>query len=203
MKSPDHTLPTDAEHRTRMKAVQAKMQAKISAAREKRDLVIVHTGAGKGKSTAAFGLLARNLGHGRRSVVVQFVKSGDTAIARALKNPLLAWHRTGQGFTWDTQDRAADIASCRQGWALACAALADPAVKFVLLDELNIVLSCDYLPLAEVLATLQTRAPGKHVVITGRGAPAELIAVADLVTEMTEIKHPFKAGVKAQVGVEF
>jgi len=179
------------------------MYAKIAAAREKRDLLIVHTGAGKGKSTAAFGLLARNLGHGRRSVVVQFVKSGDSAIARALRGPLLTWHRSGQGFTWDTQNRAADIASCRKGWDLACAALQNPEVKFVLLDELNIVLKYDYLPLAEVLAALQARVPGKHVVITGRGAPPELVAAADLVTEMTEIKHPFKSGVKAQVGVEF
>lgn len=202
-KDTNHNLPTEAEHQERMKQIQVEMHAKIAAAREKRDLLIVHTGPGKGKSTAAFGLLARNLGHGRRSVVVQFVKSGDSAIARALRNPLLEWHRTGQGFTWDTQNRAADIASCRQGWDLACAALQNPEVKFLLLDELNIVLTYDYLPLAEVLAALQARAPGKHVVITGRGAPAELIAAADLVTEMTEIKHPFKAGVKAQVGVEF
>ncbi len=203
MKNTDHNLPTEAEHQERMKTIQVEMHAKIAAAREKRDLLIVHTGNGKGKSTAAFGLLARNLGHGRRSVVVQFVKSGDSAIARALRHPRLEWHRTGQGFTWDTQNRAADIASCRQGWDLACAALQNPEVKFLLLDELNIVLTYEYLPLAEVLATLQARAPGKHVVITGRGAPAELIAAADLVTEMTEIKHPFKAGVKAQVGVEF
>lgn len=203
MKDPDHNLPTEAEHQERMKTIQAKMHAKIAAASEKRDLLIVHTGPGKGKSTAAFGLLARNLGHGRRSVVVQFVKAGDSAIARALKSPLLEWHRTGQGFTWDTQNRAADVASCRKGWELACAALQNPEVKFLLLDELNIVLTYDYLPLAEVLAALQARAPGKHVVITGRGAPAELIAAADLVTEMTEIKHPFKSGVKAQVGVEF
>jgi len=203
MNAADHKLPTEAEHQARMQAVQTKMHAKIAAAREKRDLLIVHTGAGKGKSTAAFGLLARNLGHGHRSVVVQFVKSGDSAIARALRHPRLTWHRTGQGFTWDTQNRAADIAACRKGWDLACAALADPAVKFVLLDELNIVLAYEYLPLAEVLAGLQARAPGKHVVITGRGAPADLIAAADLVTEMTEIKHPFKSGVKAQVGVEF
>ncbi len=203
MKNTDHNLPTEAEHQERMKTIQAEMHAKIAAAREKRDLLIVHTGNGKGKSTAAFGLLARNLGHGRRSVVIQFIKSGDAAVARALHGPLLAWHRVGEGFTWDTQDRAADIASCRKGWDLACAALQNPGVKFLLLDELNIVLTYEYLPLAEVLAALQARAPGKHVVITGRGAPAELIAAADLVTEMTETKHPFKAGVKAQVGVEF
>jgi cob(I)alamin adenosyltransferase len=201
--NPSPPEPTEAEHRARMQALQAEMHAKIDAAREKRDLVIVHTGDGKGKSTAAFGLLARNLGHGRRSVVVQFIKSGDAAIARALAGPLLEWHRTGEGFTWDTQNRAADIASCRRGWDIACAALQDPGVKFLLLDELNIALVHHYLPVAEVLAALQARVPGKHVVITGRGAPAELIAAADLVTEMTEIKHPFKSGVKAQVGVEF
>ena len=186
-----------------MQSLQADMHAKINAAREKRDLVIVHTGNGKGKSTAAFGMLARNLGHGRRSIVVQFIKSGDTAIARTLQGPLLEWHRTGEGFTWDTQNRAADIASCRKGWDLACAALQNPDVKFLLLDELNIALAHNYLPVEEVLAALKSRVPGKHVVITGRGAPAELIAAADLVTEMTEIKHPFKSGVKAQVGVEF
>lgn len=202
-KNTDHNLPTEAEHQARMKAIQVEMRAKIAAAREKRDLIIVHTGNGKGKSTAAFGLLARNLGHGRHSVVVQFVKSGDSAIARALRHRCLEWHRTGQGFTWDTQNRATDVASSRKGWELACAALQNPEVKFLLLDELNIVLAYEYLPLAEVLAALQARAPGKHVVITGRGAPVELIAAADLVTEMTEVKHPFKAGVKAQVGVEF
>lgn len=203
MNDPDHRQPTDAEHQERMKTIQAEMHAKIAAASAKRDLLIVHTGPGKGKSTAAFGLLARNLGHGRRSVVIQFVKSGDAAVARALRGPLLEWHRVGEGFTWDTQNRSADIASCRRGWDLACAALQNPAVKFLLLDELNIVLSCDYLPVTEVLAALEARAPDKHVVITGRGAPAELTAAADLVTEMTEIKHPFKSGVKAQVGVEF
>lgn len=201
--NPDHTLPTDREHADRMREKQAEMHAKIAAAQEKRDLVIVHTGGGKGKSTAAFGMLARNLGHGRRSVVVQFVKSGDAAVARALKSDLLAWHRVGEGFTWDTQNRANDIASCRKGWELACAALNDPGVKFVLLDELNVVLDCGYLGTDEVLAALAGRAPGKHVVITGRGAPPALVASADLVTEMTEIKHPFKTGVKAQVGVEF
>jgi len=203
MNDSDRTLSTDEEHEARMRELQAGMHARIAAAREKRDLVIVNTGPGKGKSTAAFGLLARNLGHNRRSVVIQFVKAGDNAVARALHGPLLEWHRVGDGFTWDTQNRSADIASCRKGWALACAALQDPDVKFVLLDELNIVLSYNYLPVAEVIAALKARAPGKHVVITGRGAPEELIAVADLVTEMTEVKHPFKAGVKAQVGVEF
>ncbi len=201
--SPSDPTPTEAEHRQRMEQLQAEMHAKIAAAREKRDLVIVHTGPGKGKSTAAFGLLARQLGHGRRCVVVQFIKAGDTAVARALHSPLLTWHRVGDGFTWDTQNRAADVASCRQGWDHARAAFQDPAVQCVLLDELNLALAYDYLPVAEVIAALRTRAPGQHVVITGRGAPAELIAAADLVTEMTEVKHPFQDGVKAQAGVEF
>jgi cob(I)alamin adenosyltransferase len=199
----NHSLPTETEHQERMQTLQAEVHARIAAAPEKRDLIMVHTGPGKGKSTAAFGLLARNLGHGRRSVVIQFIKSGDAAALRALQSPLLQWHRVGEGFTWDTQNRASDIESCYTGWAIACAALENPDVKFLLLDELNVVLNYNYLPLDEVLAALKARAPGKHVVITGRHAPAELIAMADLVTEMTETKHHFKAGVKAQVGVEF
>ncbi|MFA6960999.1 MAG: cob(I)yrinic acid a,c-diamide adenosyltransferase [Opitutaceae bacterium] len=203
MSKENHTLPTDEEHSDRMREVQDEMHARIAAAKEKRDLIIVNTGNGKGKSTAAFGMLARNIGHGRRSVVAQFVKSGDAAIARALKSDLLTWHRCGEGFTWDTQNRAKDIAAARAGWELAVIALNDPEVKFVLLDELNVVLDYDYLPVAEIIDALKNRAPGKHVVITGRGAPPALIELADLVTEMTEIKHPFKTGVKAQVGVEF
>jgi cob(I)alamin adenosyltransferase len=175
--------PSQASHRRKMQALQAKMRKKIRAAQEKRDLVIVHTGNGKGKSTAGFGLLARMLGHGRRCAVVQFIKS--------------------DGFTWDTQNRAADVARCREGWAIACAYLRQPEVKLLVLDELNIALSFDYLPAGEVIAALRARAPGKHVVITGRGAPDLLIAAADLVTEMREIKHPFNEGVKAQAGIEF
>lgn len=186
-----------------MKEVQAKMRAKIKAAHEKRDLLIVHTGDGKGKSTAAFGMLARMLGHGRRCAVIQFIKSGDNATERVLRGPLLGWHKVGDGFTWDTQDRAADIARCREGWGIACDYLRNPEVRFLLLDELNIALAYNYLPTGEVLAAVRGRAPGKHVVITGRGAPQELIEAADLVTEMREIKHPFKAGVRAQVGIEF
>lgn len=199
----DHTLPTDEAHRTRMQEIQADMHAKIAAAKEKRDLLIVHTGNGKGKSTAAFGMLARQIGHGRRCVVVQFVKSGDAAVERTLRGPLLRWHRVGEGFTWDTQNRAADLESCRTGWEIACQALRDDNTQFILLDELNVVLDYNYLPVTEVLAALQARGPGKHVVITGRNAPEALIAAADLVTEMREVKHPFKAGVKAQVGIEF
>ena len=199
--SPDE--PLEAEHRERMKVLQAEMHAKIAAAREKRDLLIVHTGDGKGKSTAAFGLVARMLGHGGHCAVIQFIKSGDAAIERTLRDPLLQWHQVGDGFTWDTQNRAADIARCREGLALAAGYLRDPAIRLVLLDELNIALAYDYLPLAEVLAAWRGHAPGKHLVITGRGAPAGLIAAADLATEMRVLKHPFDAGVKAQAGIEF
>jgi cob(I)alamin adenosyltransferase len=186
-----------------MKKLQAKMRAKMGAAREKRDLLIVHTGDGKGKSTAAFGMLVRMLGHRRRCAVIQFIKSGDAATERVLRSPLLAWHKVGDGFTWDTQNRAADIARCREGWAIACEYLRDPDVKFLLLDELNIALAHDYLQTGEVVDAIRSRAPGKHVVVTGRNAPKSLIEAADLVTEMREIRHPFGTGVKAQAGIEF
>jgi cob(I)alamin adenosyltransferase len=143
------------------------------------------------------------LGHGRRCAVVQFIKAGDQAVARLLRGPLLRWHYVGDGFTWDTQDRAADIARCREGWEIACGYLRDPGVRLLVLDELAIALSFGYLPVGEVIAAIRARAPGKHVVITGRGAPAALVAAADLVTEMREIKHPFSQGVKAQAGIEF
>jgi len=193
----------EVQHRERMQALQTEMHAKIAGAREKRDLLIVHTGEGKGKSTAAFGLLTRMLGHGRRCAVIQFVKTGDRAVERALAGPLLQWHAVGDGFTWDRQDRAGDVASCREGLALAERYLRDPAISFVLLDELNIALAYNYLPLDEVLAAWRNRTPGKHLVITGRGAPAALVEEADLVTEMRVLKHPFAAGVQAQAGIEF
>jgi cob(I)alamin adenosyltransferase len=203
MKKNPITQVTEAGHRAKMKRLQARMRAKMKAAREKRDLLIVHTGDGKGKSTAAFGMLVRMLGHRRRCAVIQFIKSGDHATERVLRSHLLTWHKVGDGFTWDTQNRAADIARCREGWEIACAHLRNPDVKFLLLDELNIALAHGYLPAAEVIEALRARAPGKHVVVTGRGAPASLIAAADLVTEMREIKHPFGSGVKAQAGIEF
>ncbi|MDR1816754.1 MAG: cob(I)yrinic acid a,c-diamide adenosyltransferase [Puniceicoccales bacterium] len=192
-----------SEHRAKMQALKDAMGAKIRAATERRDLVIVHTGDGKGKSTAAFGMLARNVGRRRKSVVVQFVKAGDTAVRDAFAGDFLEWHFAGGGFTWDTQNRDADAAHARAGWEIALAALRDPAARFVVLDELNIVLACDCLPVSEVIAGLRGRAAGKHVVITGRNAPPELIEFADLVTEFREVKHPFADGVRAQEGVEF
>ena len=194
---------SESEHEARMRELQAEMRAKTAAAREKRGLLAVHTGNGKGKSTAAFGMLARCVAHQYPSAVVQFIKSGDDAVERVLRGPYLQWHHVGAGFTWDTQDRAADIATCRAGWEIVRGYLRDPKIRFLLLDEINVVLSFDYLSVAEVLADLAARPERQHVVCTGRGAPEALIAAADLVTEMREIKHPFNAGVQAQPGIEF
>lgn len=194
---------SDDEHREQMQALQAEMHAKMRAAKEKRGLLIVHTGDGKGKTTAAFGMLARMLAHGKKCAVIQFIKSGTDPLEKLFAGPNLSWHRVGDGFTWDTQNRAADIASCREGWNLAVGFFQNPAVDFVLLDELNIVLGYDYLPKDEVLAALRAKRPEQHIVITGRGAQPELIELADLVTEMREIKHPFKAGIQAQRGIDF
>ena len=193
----------EAAHRAAMQEKQRAMRELMAAAKDKRGLTIVHTGNGKGKSTAAFGMVTRMLGHGKRCVVVQFIKSGDAATERNLRCPQLAWHRCGEGFTWDTQNRAGDIEAVRTGWAIAVQAMQDPEVSLVLLDELNIALAFDYLPVDEAIAALRERQPHQHVVITGRDAPAELIDYADLVTEMREVKHPYKSGVQAQAGIEY
>jgi len=193
----------DQAHRTRMQELKKDMRGKMRAATDSKGLIIVHTGNGKGKTTAAFGMLTRMLGRKRKCAVIQFVKSGGDPVERLLRGPLLEWHRVGDGFTWDTQNRAADIASCREGWELALQFLADPEIDFLLLDELNIVLSFDYLPRSEVLTALRNKRADQHVVITGRDAHPELIELADLVTEMKETKHPFHAGIKAQPGIEF
>jgi cob(I)alamin adenosyltransferase len=171
-----------------------------------RGLLIVHTGTGKGKSTAAFGMVLRCVGHGMRVGIVQFVKgaweTGERKVLEAYPD-LVTCRAMGEGFTWDTQDRARDIAAARAAWETAKAMIADPAYKLVVLDELNIVLRYDYLPLDEVLTTLKARPTDLHVIVTGRNAKPELIELADLVTEMSLVKHPFRAGVKAQKGIEF
>ena len=194
---------TPEEHKSRMAEMQEEMRRRTDAAREKRGLLMVHTGNGKGKSTAALGMLLRSLSHGKRCGVMQFIKSAPDRAERLLRSPLLSWQAVGDGFTWNTQDRDADIARCREGWAVVLGWFKDPEVKFILLDELNVVLAYEYLPLQEVLEALASRSEGQHVVVTGRDAPAALITAADLVTEMTEIKHPFKTGVQAQAGIEF
>jgi cob(I)alamin adenosyltransferase len=187
---------------------------KKKAAREKimankvieRGLLIVHTGKGKGKSTAAFGMIFRHIGHGLKSGVVQFVKgawgTGERTVLEKFPD-LVTIKAMGEGFTWETQDRDRDIAHARQGWEEAKRMIADPELSMVLLDELNIVLRYDYLPWEEVKAVLASRPADKHIVITGRNAKDELIEMADLVTEMEMVKHPFRSGVKAQRGVEF
>jgi cob(I)alamin adenosyltransferase len=188
--------------------------AKRKAARDKmlatktieKGLLIVHTGKGKGKSTAAFGLVMRALGHGFKIGIVQFVKgkweTGERSVLAKFPE-LVTIKAMGEGFTWETQDRARDIAAARAAWEAAKQMIADPSYRLILLDELNIVLRYDYLPIDEVVAVLTARRPDLHVVVTGRNAKDELVAAADLVTEMTMIKHPFREGVKAQVGIEF
>ncbi len=173
---------------------------------EERGLVMVHTGTGKGKSTAAFGMVLRCVGHGMRVGVVQFVKgvweTGERTVLDAYPE-LVTCRAMGEGFTWDTQDRARDIAAARAAWEMGKAMITDPSYKLVLLDELNIVLRYDYLPLDEVIETLKAKPRDLHVIVTGRNAKPELIEIADLVTEMTMVKHPFRSGVKAQKGIEF
>ncbi|WP_119458948.1 cob(I)yrinic acid a,c-diamide adenosyltransferase [Rhodospirillaceae bacterium SYSU D60014] len=171
-----------------------------------KGLLIVHTGKGKGKSSAAFGLVMRCLGHGFRVGIVQFVKGRwQTGERAALERfPELVSIRTmGEGFTWETQDRARDIQAARAAWDEAKRMIADPTFKLILLDELNIVLRYDYLPLDEVLEVFRNKPRDLHIVVTGRNAKPELIDLADLVTEMTMVKHPFREGVKAQPGIEF
>ena len=188
--------------------------AKKKAARDKimagktieRGLLIVHTGKGKGKSTAAFGMVFRHIGHGMRAGVIQFVKgswgTGERTVLEKFPE-LVTIKAMGEGFTWETQDINRDIAHARAGWEEAKRMITDPSYKMVMLDELNIVLRYDYLPLQEVLDVLKNRPADKHIVVTGRNAKEELIEIADLVTEMELIKHPFRSGVKAQAGIAF
>ena len=196
----------DAYHAEKMKKKKEARTRMLATKTEERGLLIVHTGKGKGKSTAAFGMVFRAIGHGYKVGVVQFVKGAwGTGERDVLENfpELVTIRAMGEGFTWDTQDRQRDLAAARAAWEMAKEMIADPAYKMVLLDELNIVLRYDYLPLEEVLEVLKNKPRDTHVIVTGRNAKEELIEIADLVTEMTEIKHPFRSGVKAQAGIEF
>jgi cob(I)alamin adenosyltransferase len=196
----------NARHAGKMARHKAARDKLMAGKMEERGLLIVHTGSGKGKSTAAFGMVMRCLGHGMRVGIVQFVKGAwDTGERRLLENfgDLVTFRALGEGFTWETQDRARDIAAARAAWDAAKAMMADPRYRFLLLDELNIVLRYDYLPLDEVIAALREKPRDLHIAVTGRNAKPELIEIADLVTEMTLVKHPFRAGVKAQRGIEF
>jgi cob(I)alamin adenosyltransferase len=195
-----------ARHRAKMAKRKAVQDAEVASKTIEKGLLIVNTGPGKGKSTAAFGLMLRALGHGWRVGVVQFIKGAwETGERRALVafGPQITWHTMGEGFTWETQDKARDIAAAHRAFEKAKELMADPDIRLLVLDELNIALRYDYLPLDEVVATLAARRPDLHIVVTGRNAKPELIAAADLVTEMTLVKHHFTAGVKAQAGIEF
>lgn len=197
----------DDRHKAKMAARKAVQDAEVASKTiTEKGLLIVNTGPGKGKSTAAFGLALRMLGHGRRVGVVQFIKGAwSTGERTALERfpDLVSWHTMGEGFTWETQDRARDVAAAGRAWEKVVELMADPEIALLILDELNIALRYDYLPLADVVAVLAARRPDLHVVVTGRNAKPELVEIADLVTEMGATKHHFAAGVKAQAGIEF
>jgi cob(I)alamin adenosyltransferase len=193
-------------HREKMQKRKSLQDAEVAGKTiADKGLLMVHTGSGKGKSTAAFGLAVRALGHGWKVGVVQFGKgawqSGERKILEKLGD--VAWHTLGEGFTWETQDRARDEMAARRAWDKTMELMADPAIRLIVLDELNIALRYEHLPLMEVVDALTARREGLHVVVTGRNAKPEMIAAADLVTEMTLVKHHFAAGVKAQEGIEF
>jgi cob(I)alamin adenosyltransferase len=193
-------------HRAKMAKRKAVQDAEVAEKKIEKGLLIVHTGAGKGKSTAAFGLALRMLGRGKRIGVVQFIKGAWHSAERdalARFGDQVSWHTMGEGFTWETQDLKRDIAAAERAWAKATELMADPTFSLLILDELNIALRYQYLDLSAVVAALSGRRSDLHVVVTGRNAKPELIAAADLVTEMTLVKHHFAAGVKAQAGIEF
>jgi len=194
----------NTRHAARMARKKALIDAAIAAAADARGLLIVITGNGKGKSTSAFGMVARALGHGMKVGVVQFIKSRtDTGEEAFLgKQPGVEWHVTGDGFTWDTQNREQDIATAQRGWAIAARMLADPAYQLVVLDELTYLLSYGYLDADTVLDALAHRPPMQHVVVTGRAATGALIELADTVSVIADEKHAFRAGVKAQPGID-
>jgi len=198
-------LTPDEHHRERAQRKKELIDRRIARATIERGVVVVNTGNGKGKSSSGFGMVARSLGHGFRCGVVQFIKgsfsTGEEVFFRRFDD-LVDYHVMGEGYTWETQDRARDMAAAGAAWGVAARMLADPAYDLVLLDELNIALTKEYVVLDDVLAALASRPSKQHVVITGRGAPDALIEAADTVTEMRVVKHAFKAGIKAQLGIE-
>ncbi len=196
----------EARHKAKMANRKAVQDAEVAEKTIEKGLLIVHTGKGKGKSTAAFGLLLRAVGRGFQCGVVQFGKgaweTGERAAIERFKDQV-TWHTLGEGFTWETQDRARDVAAAERAWSKAVELMENPSVKLLILDELNISLRYDHLDLGNVLAAFANRRPALHIVVTGRNAKPELIEAADLVTEMLAVKHHFAAGVKAQAGIEF
>jgi cob(I)alamin adenosyltransferase len=197
---------SDERHAEQMRRRKASYDARKSAATREKGLIIVHTGTGKGKTSAALGMVFRALGHGMRVGVVQFTKgaieTGEAAFASQLDGRV-DFYTLGEGYTWETQDRGRDTAVAGKAWEQARALIEDPRYQIVVLDELNIVLKYGYLPLDEVLDTLRRKREDLHVIVTGRNAKDELIELADLVTEMKLIKHPYKSGIKAQKGIEY
>lgn len=197
---------TPEQHAEKMKKKQAAHDKIMATKTQEKGLLVVHTGKGKGKTTAALGMVVRAIGHGRKVGVVQFVKGAMTTGEKRVFDAFpdnVEFKPMGEGFTWNTQDRTRDIALAREAWDEVKRMIADPSYDMVLADELNIVLRYDYLPVEEVLEAVTARAPMKHVIVTGRNAPDALMDAADLVTEMTLVKHPFRSGVKAQAGIEF
>ena len=204
--NPDAGTQDAERHKTKMAKRKAVQDAEVASKTIEKGVLLVHTGPGKGKSTAAFGLVLRALGHGWRVGVVQFIKgawhTGERdALARF--GDQVSWHTMGEGFTWETQDKARDIAAAQRAFAKAKELMADPSIRLLILDELNIALRYDYLPVDDVIETLRNRRHDLHVVVTGRNGKPELIALADGVTEMGAVKHHFAAGIKAQEGIEF
>ena len=196
----------DARHKSKMANRKAIQDKEVALKTVEKGLLVVHTGKGKGKSTAAFGLLLRAIGRGLRCGVVQFGKGAwQTGERFAIERfgDQVQWHTLGEGFTWETQDRERDVAAARRAWAKALELMADPSIRFIVLDELNSSLRYDHLDIAEVVTALKVRRADQHIVVTGRNAKPELVEAADLVTEMTLVKHHFAAGVKAQEGIEF
>ncbi|CAM3446144.1 cob(I)yrinic acid a,c-diamide adenosyltransferase [Paracoccus nototheniae] len=209
--TPDTTgkTPDDlARHAQKMAKKKAARDRMMETKTGEKGLIIVHTGPGKGKSSSGFGMIMRCIAHGMPSGVVQFIKgawnTGERTLLTTHFADICKFHAMGEGFTWETQDKARDIAMAQAGWSKAQEMIRDPAIRMVLLDEINIAFRYGYLDVAEVLAFLAAeKPPMTHVVLTGRGAPEALVEAADLVTEMTQVKHPFRAGIKAQAGVEF
>jgi cob(I)alamin adenosyltransferase len=196
----------EARHKAKMANRKAVQDAEVAGKTIEKGLLIVHTGKGKGKSTAAFGLLLRAIGRGFQCGVVQFGKGAwQTGERSAIERfgDQVKWHTLGEGFTWETQDRARDVAAAERAWSRATELMEDPSIRLLILDELNIALRYDHIDLAKVLAAFANRRPDLHIVVTGRNAKPELIEIADLVTEMMAVKHHFAAGVKAQPGIEF
>lgn len=205
MSERDDSRSPEERHRERMQRKKGLVDRKIARATIERGVLVVNTGNGKGKSSSGFGMLARSLGHGFRCGVVQFIKgsfsTGEEAFFRRFPDEL-DYHVMGEGYTWETQDKARDIQAAEAAWQLAARMLADPSYDFVLLDELNIALVKGYIDIAKVCDALRARPPEQHVVATGRGAPDALVELADTVTEMRVVKHAFQAGIKAQKGIE-